>query len=139
MLEADADHRIKITARDRIPKSTDIRCKVGDDIVFIDYKEGRMREGKMIGRDGPNAIVRYGNQTRKVPTRELLTRTMERIENQTEEEFSEQEIDIEEITPINNGNKRKREVIIQDTIPDKVGQESEDKTPSKEIWIEDDS
>jgi hypothetical protein len=161
MLQADNDWRIKTAMKDRLPKTTNIRFELGDHVVFKDHKDGKNHEAKIVGFDGPNALLRWGNMDRRVPQRELLPshevhqeieEENEGLENQEigsktgleeKEDESDTEI-IQERIPSKRGPKRKKKEIIKE-IPEKQvvreskrkcrGEEKEEKT--KEPWSED--
>ncbi len=65
---------MKIAFKDRVPKTVDISFGIGDEIVFRDGKEGRMRDGVITVFEGPVALIRWGNSERRVHRRELIPR-----------------------------------------------------------------
>ena len=62
MLTAEYDHRIRIAIKDRLPKSTNHKYEVGDQVVFKDAKDGKMHDARVVGIDGPVAILRWGKE-----------------------------------------------------------------------------
>jgi len=72
MLAAEYDHRIRVAIKDRLPKSTNHKYEVGDQVVFKDAKDGKMHDARVVGIDGPVAILRWGNNERRAQLRELL-------------------------------------------------------------------
>ena len=71
-LASEYDHRIRVPIKDRLPKSTNFKYNVGDQVVFKDAKDGRMHDARIVGIDGPVAILRWGNNERRAQLRELL-------------------------------------------------------------------
>ncbi len=57
MQRAEQDWRIKTALKDRLPTNVDIIFDHGDQVVFREGKEGKLHEGRIIGFDGPIAIV----------------------------------------------------------------------------------
>jgi len=58
MLKADHDWRIKTAMKDNLPKTTNIRFNIGDQVVFKDHKDGKNHDARIVGFDGPNALLR---------------------------------------------------------------------------------
>ena len=134
MLQADNDWRIKTAMKDRLPTTKNIRFELGDHVVFKDHKDGKNHEAKIVGFDGPNALLRWGNMDRRVPQRELLP--SHEIHQEIEEEdegLEDQEIGsktasekedesdtevIQERILSRQGPKRKKKEIIKE-IPEK--------------------
>jgi len=123
--------------------------ELGDRVVFRDGKDGRRHEGKIVGFDGPVALIRWRNMDRRVHERKLLpsfeVRQEAREETKEEEDESETEI-IPEIQPRRRGPKRKKKTEIIPEISEKiVVRESKrnrknDETDNKitrEVWTED--
>jgi hypothetical protein len=160
MLKADHDWRIKTAMKDNLPKTTNIRFNIGDQVVFKDHKDGRNHDARIVGFDGPNALLRWGNMDRRVPERELLPsyEVHQEIEEENEgledqeiglktasekEDESDTEV-IQERRPTRRGPKRKKKEI-NNEIPEKrvvredkvrhKGDEKEEKT--LEPWSED--
>jgi len=120
-LEAERSWRLKTAMKDNLPKTTDIIFETGDYVVFKDGKDGRSHDGKIIGFDGPNALIRWGNMDRRVPTRELLPSYEKRhiVQEKEEETESDTEI-IPEIQPRRRGPKRKKKIEIIPEISEKL-------------------
>ncbi len=57
---------------DRLPTSTNIRFNIGDHVVFRDGKDGKRHDARIVGFEGMNALLKWGNMDRKVPERELI-------------------------------------------------------------------
>ena len=124
MMRAETDHRLKIAAKGRLPTETNICFDIGDEITFRDGKEGTLHDGRIIGFEGPVALIRWGNCDRKVPRRELLPRREirqeENSDSESEEEEDEDEV-IQEIIPTRRGPRRKRKAeIIPEISPFKI-------------------
>jgi hypothetical protein len=97
--------------------------ELGDQVVYKDGKDGRRYDAKIVGFDGPNAILKRGNMDRKAPIAELLPSFATRqeipeVEDETsrmstsDSDTSDTEI-IDEIRPRRRGpiRKRKPEII----------------------------
>jgi len=116
-LQAERDWRLKTAMKDNLPTTTKIIFELGDQVVFTNCRDGRRHNAKIVGFDGPNALVRWGNMDRRVPTRELLPscETRQAIQDSEEESESDTEI-IPEIQPRRRGPKGKKNTeIIQET------------------------
>jgi len=61
MNETEADIRLKIAMKDRLPREPNRRIEIGDTVTFRDHKEGKMRVGKVTGMDGSIAILKWCN------------------------------------------------------------------------------
>ena len=72
MNKTDHDWRIKTAMKDRLPTTTNIRFNIGDQVVFRDGKDGKRHDARIVGFEGMNALLKWGNMDRKVPERELL-------------------------------------------------------------------
>jgi len=72
MNRTDHDWRIKTAMKDRLPTSTNIRFNIGDHVVFRDGKDGKRHDARIVGFEGMNALLKWGNMGRKVPERELI-------------------------------------------------------------------
>ena len=86
MLASEYDHRIKVAFKDNLPKSTNFKYDVGDQVVFKDTKDGRMHDARIVGIDGPVAILRWGNSERRAQMRELLPSREIKLLEEPEEE-----------------------------------------------------
>jgi len=159
MQKAECDVRIKTAMKDNLPRNVDVIFDIGDDVVFKDGKDGKNHVAKIVGFEGPTALLRWGNMDRKVPKRELLPNyeihTLEDEESQdieTEEkqenagrekrrkgssiasssgEESDMEI-IPEIRPRKRGRPRKQKEIIPEISEKKVVREEKRKRMEKE-------
>jgi hypothetical protein len=89
-LQADADRRIQIAFKDRLPKSLKVPFNDGDAVVFQHNKTKKTMVGKIIGFDGPTAHVTVGQTTQKVPTRELIHNSEKRMRDEDPEDKSDQ-------------------------------------------------
>jgi len=58
--------------KDRLPREPNRRVEIGDSVTFRDYKEGKMRVGRITGQDGNISLIKWCNHERRVPTRELM-------------------------------------------------------------------
>ncbi len=100
--------------KDRLPRTTNIALGIGDDITFRDGITGKLYDGRIVGFEGPTALIKYGNSDRRVPSRELLPRRQIRQDHDSETESEnegESETDkesIPEIRPTRRGPQRKR-------------------------------
>ena len=61
MLASEYDHRIRVAIKDPLLKSTNIKYEVGNQVVFKDSKDGKVHNARIVGIDGPVAILRWGN------------------------------------------------------------------------------
>jgi len=96
---AENDHRMKIFMKDRLPKETNIAFGMGDDITFRDGVTKRLYDGRIVGFEGPTALIKWGNSDRRVPTRELLPRRQRYQDSESEKDTdSEGQSDPEEET-----------------------------------------
>jgi len=123
MMRAETDYRLKIAAKARLPTETNICFDIGDEITFRDGKEGVLHDGRIVGFEGPVALIRWGNCDRKVHKRDLLPRREIRQEDNSESESEEEEEEelITEITPTRRGPRRKRKPeIIPEISPFKI-------------------
>jgi hypothetical protein len=108
------DHRLKTAMKDRLPTSTNIAFGIGDDITFRDGITKKLYDGRIVGFEGPTALIKYGNSDRRVPSRELLPRWQIRqtqdceTESENEGESETEEESIPEIRPNRRGPQRKR-------------------------------
>ena len=154
--ERERDWRYKTALKSNLPTSTDVILEIGDQVVFRDGKDGKRHDAKIIGFDGPNAILRWGNMDRRAPTAELLPSFATRQEINKDEscktsreisasEDSDTEI-IEEIQPRRRGPKRKKKIEIIPEISEKsVVRESKrrpepettDDEITPEMWTDD--
>jgi len=99
MLAAEYDHRIRVAIKDRLPKSTNHKYEVGDQVVFKDAKDGKMHDARVVGIDGPVAILRWGNNERRAQLRELLpSREINLLEDDSDGEV-DPDADLIEIIP----------------------------------------
>jgi len=152
MQMAENDMRYKTAMKDRLPKTIDIINELGDQVVFREGREGKLHDAKIVGFDGPIALLKWGNTSRRVPERELLPSYGKRIIIEDEEEgqeIPEEESDMEiikEIIPRKRGPKRKKKTEIIPEISEKKVvkdskrwevEEEEDQQPTLEIWSED--
>jgi len=114
MMRAETDYRLRVAAKGRLPTETNICIDIGDKITFRDGKEGILHDGRIIGFEGPVALIRWGNCDRKVHKRELLPRREIRQEDNSDSESEEEEEDelIPEITLTRRGPRRKRKAEI---------------------------
>jgi hypothetical protein len=114
MNETEADIRLKIAMKDRLPREPNRRIEIGDTVTFRDHKEGKMRVGRVTGMDGSIAILKWCNHKRRVPARELmpLQEYRDGLEDGETDIDSAEEL-IEEIVPRGEpGPLRKRKVEI---------------------------
>jgi hypothetical protein len=108
------DYRLKTAMKDRLPKETNIAFGIGDDVTFRDGKDGKLHDGRIVGFEGPTALIKWGNCDRRVPSRELLPRRQIRqdldsdTESETEDESESESESIPEIIPRRRGPQRKR-------------------------------
>jgi len=72
MHRADCDVRTKIAMKDNLPRNVDVIFDIGDDVVYRDGKDGKNHVAKIVGFEGPIALLKWGNMDRRVPKRELL-------------------------------------------------------------------
>jgi len=145
MLIMENDNRLKIAFRDRVPKTVDISFGIGDEIVFRDGKEGRMRDGIITGFEGPVALIRWGNSERRVHRRELIPRkeVRQEVESDTEDEVESEAEIIPEIQPRTRGPRRKRKPEIIPEIRPKKSKSVPPETdsaaePTLEQWTDED-
>jgi transposase InsO family protein len=149
MLNTNYDNKLKVAAKERLPGNVDIQFGIGDEIVFREGKENKLRDGKIVGFDGPIALIRWGNSDRRVPKHQLLPRVEIRQESDSEEKTPESEHESEtedeiipEIRPTRRGPKRrKKPEIIPEIRPRKIyRQEEEDSTtPYLDQWTDDEA
>jgi len=105
---AKNDHRLKTAIKNRLPKETDIAFSIGDD-----GKDGKLYHGRIIGCEGPTALIKWGNSDRRVPSRELLPRWQicqdsgSEPDTETEDEIKSETESIPEIRPKRRGPQRK--------------------------------
>jgi len=134
MRRVETDWRVKTAMKDRLPTHTNIIHGAGDYVVFKDGKDGKNHEGRIIGFDGPIALIKWGNADRRVPKTDLLPshEIHQELEDSDEEEEmiikeedgenqeseSETEV-IQEIQPRRRGPKRKRKTEVIPEIPEK--------------------
>ena len=92
--------------------------ELGDQVVYRDGKDGKRYDARIVGFEGPVALLRRGNTDRRVPIAELLPSFPTRQEipavedgnssrNLSESDDSDTEI-IKEIMPRRRGPKRKK-------------------------------
>jgi len=93
MLNTNYDNKLKVAAKERLPGNVDIVFGLGDEIVFREGKENKLRDGTIVGFQGPIALIRWGNNDRHVPIRELLPRR--EIRQEAENKALESEADTE--------------------------------------------
>ena len=72
MVKVDADIRLKIAMKDRLPKEYSKKIEIGDEVTFRDHKEKKIRTGVVTGLDGSLALLKWCNHERRVPVRELM-------------------------------------------------------------------
>jgi len=101
MNRADNDWRIKTAMKDRLPTSTNIRFNIGDQVVFKDGKDGKRHDARIVGFEGMNALLKWGNMDRKVPERELLP------SYETHQEIEQEDQD--ETTPTESGREKEKD------------------------------
>jgi hypothetical protein len=105
ILASEYDHRIRVTIKDRLPRSRNFKYNVGDQVVFKDAKDGRMHDARIVGIDGPVAILRWGNNERRAQLRELLpSREIKLKDHESKEDHKESmedqtETELDEIIP----------------------------------------
>jgi hypothetical protein len=58
--------------KDRFPREPMKSIDIGDEVVFRDHKEKKMRVGVVTGLDGTLALVKWCNHGRRIPYRELM-------------------------------------------------------------------
>jgi len=145
MLNTNYDHKLKVAARERLPGNVDIVFGLGDEVVFREGKENKLRDGTIVGFQGPIALIRWGNNDRRVPTRELLPRR--EVRQEVEDKASGSEADAEseseiipEIRPRRRGPTRKRKPeIIPEIRPKKQVRQQEtddDNHPTLQQWTD---
>ncbi len=59
---------------------------MGDDITFRDGVTKRLYDGRIVGFEGPTALIKWGNSDRRVPTRELLPRRQRYQDSESEKD-----------------------------------------------------
>ncbi len=64
--QINADKRIQITFRDRLPKSSQIPINHGDEVICTNNKTGKKTVSRVTAIDGPNATVQSGPTAHKV-------------------------------------------------------------------------
>jgi transposase InsO family protein len=111
--QIDADNRLKIAFKDRLPKSSQIPINHGDEVICTNNKTGKKVTGRVSRIDGPNAWVESGPSTHKVPLRELIlnnpSRTLDsESENEDHETSSSSDESIPEIIPTRRRRLRKK-------------------------------
>jgi len=145
MLNTNYDHKLKVAAKERLTGNVDIVFGLGDEVVLREGKENKLRDGTIVGFQGPIALIRWGNNDRRVPTRELLPRKEIRQEEEDKESGSEADAESEaeiipEIQPRRRGPTRKRKPeIIPEIRPRKRRQELEtddDNLPTLQQWTD---
>jgi hypothetical protein len=145
MLNTNYDHKLKVAAKERLPGNVDIVFGLGDEVVFREGKENKLRDGTIVGFQGPIALIRWGNNDRRVPTRELLPRR--EVRQEVEEKASGSEADAEseteiipEIRPRRRGPIRKRKAeIIPEIIPKQknlILDTDDDNLPTLQQWTD---
>jgi len=154
--EKERDWRYKTALKANLPSTTDVIMELGDQVVYKDGKDGRRYDARIVGFDGPNAILKRGNMDRRAPTAELLPSFAKRQEIPEAEEItsriqisesdsSDTEI-IDEILPRRRGPRRKRKPEIISEISEKkvvrtskrrAEPEETDDEITPEIWSED--
>jgi hypothetical protein len=127
--QRERDWRYKTALKSNLPSTTDVIMELGDQVVYKDGKDGRRYDAKIVGFDGPNAILKRGNMDRKAPIAELLPSFATRqeipeVEDETsrmstsDSDISDTEV-IDEILPRRRGPRRKRKIEIIPEIPEK--------------------
>ena len=111
--QIDADNRLKIAFKDRLPKSSQIPINHGDEVICTNNKTGKKVTGRVSRIDGPNAWVESGPSTHKVPLRELILNKPCRIldsesENEDHGTSSSEDESIPEIIPTRRRRLRKK-------------------------------
>ena len=111
--QIDADNRLKIAFKDRLPKSSQIPINHGDEVICTNNKTGKKVTGRVSRIDGPNAWVESGPSTHKVPLRELILNKPCRIldsesENEDHGTSSSSDESIPEIIPTRRRRLRKK-------------------------------
>jgi transposase InsO family protein len=154
MLASEYDHRIRVAIKDRLPKSTNFKYEVGNQVVFKDAKDGKMHDARIVGIDGPVAILRWGNSERRAQLRELLpSREINLLEEDSEgEEEDETELTeiIPEIIPRYRSKHRsdkewiipeisEREVVKMMKAQEPLEDSETDNTPRLEVWTDEDN
>jgi hypothetical protein len=154
--ERERDWRYKTALKSNLPSTTDVIMELGNQVVYKDGKDGRRYDAKIVGFDGPNAILKRGNMDRKAPIAELLPSFATRQEiPEVEDETSRMDISdsdssdteiIDEIMPRRRGPRRKKKPeIIPEILEKKVVRTSKrqaepeetDDEITPEIWSED--
>jgi len=107
MLASEYNHRIRVAFKDRLPKSTNFKYDLGDQVVFKDAKDGRMHDARIVGIDGPVAILRWGNNERRAQLRELLPSREIKLLDEPEED------------PVEDQPETKPDEIIPEIVPRK--------------------
>jgi len=154
--QQERDWRYKTALKANLPTTTDVIMELGDQVVYKDGKDGKRYDAKIVGFEGPIALLRRGNTDRRVPIAELLPSFATRQEipavedgnssqNISESDDSDTEI-IKEIMPRRRGPKRKKKTEIIPEIPEKkVVRDSKrrsepevtDEEITPEVWSED--
>jgi len=154
--QRERDWRLKTALKSNLPSTTDVIMELGDQVVYRDGKDGRRYDAKIVGFDGPNAILKRGNMDRRAPTAELLPSFEKRQEIHeaedttsrtqiSESDSSDTEI-IDEILPRRRGPRRKRKPEIISEISEKkvvrtskrrAEHEETDDEITPEIWSDD--
>jgi len=106
--QIDADNRIKIAFRDRLPKSSQIPINHGDEVICTNNKTGKKVTGRVSRIDGPNAWVESGPTHYKVPLRELIpNKPCRMLDPETEDKDQESSSEAESIPEIIPTRKRR--------------------------------
>jgi len=124
--QIDADNRIKIAFKDRLPKSSQIPINHGDEVICTNNKTGKKVTGRVSRIDGPNAWVESGPSHHKVPLRELIPNKPCRIlDSETEDKVQESSSDMESIPEIIPTRKRRLRKKSEEILVDKSDGELE--------------
>ena len=99
MNQTEADVRLKIAMKDRLPREPMKSIDIGDEVVFRDHKEKKMRVGVVTGLDGTLAIIKWCNHERRGPTRELMHLKERNLLEDGDTDINSAEEIIEEIIP----------------------------------------
>ena len=137
----------------------------GDEVICVDNKTGKKKEGKVIRIDGPNTWVNCGPTQHKVPLRELILNKPRMILDSDKEDSNSEPADsnseleeIEEIIPTRRRRlRRKSEELLVDKTDQHLEEEMvkidkrrqaeaeelmsdpEDYTPRLTVWSDSDS
>jgi transposase InsO family protein len=109
MGRAESDLRIKMAMNDRVPTTTNLQFEIGDQVVFREGRDGKNHDGRIVGFEGPIALIRWGNMDRRVPERELLPSYERRELIEEEQEKGRENHEEESSTGLEDKQEKKEE------------------------------